>query len=1120
MSDINVFNKAAARRHNNRYGNMFFGGGWGGGVEEENRMSWLDDMPEKKPGNNQSSGASFGDIAGAASGLLGNAMSSINLYAKNLGSADMDTTKQGFMNQWSKQDLLSQSAAFGPAKFTNSAGMSALQDGLNGAAAGTSIMPGWGCVCAGTRVITAKGEFINVEDLCQEDGIVGFNGMCAEAVDIKGMQDPAFKECVEITTNTGKVLRCSNDHPILFSPGGKPTREYSITENNTRYRHRVREWDWQEASKLQEGDNVAIIDEVPIFGKEKLPNARLIGMLIGDGTYNGNRGVRLHTADPDTWRYCESLGYDSYEKRQRPGQKELRTYAIKGFSDTLKELGMYNQAREEKRLPEQIHLYDKQSICDLVSGLFDTDGHVYPKRGRAFFTQSNLDLIKQVQELLIKLGIHTTLLTSDAKDKVINGRVVHSKKCYRITVTDKESFLNLAKNCQLIIGYKQEALDNGVKYFENRKGRSITPGIFCERVISVTPVGMQRIYNLEADKHHTYIANLIVTHNTAIGGVAGTLAGGLTAVFGNKRLRRQQRRMNQMMSGQVANQNALINQNSLSNYYANNNAFGGFEAGVPLGPHFAYNEYARGRDMGHGLQGPTFNSKGVSYPQRNITVSNKFARGGFIPNNGMDINDRFSVINKGGTHEENPFGGIAVSIGENGEPNLVEEGEVRWDNYIFSNRLKVDPKATAKMGIPEELIGLPTTLTNKKFADAAMSLQKEAEERPADPISIRGRDAMLGRLQMSQELQKIKDEMAGKGTAGNQFAMGGSMNYGDPPRTRYWGGITDPKDEDYVGLVEAEDSSRINPFYTNATLNDPFVSRFHSNMKGLLDKYKDNPLDVKSGNQTLYDRMINPRSPYEQYLPISWKKYPDATPGQDIKDRKGSWFKSDQFDNALRYAPVVANSGITAALAAQKPDKMELERMSYQPITDRMSYTPMDREYYAGTIRQQANATARALMDSSAGNAGIAQAMLLANNRQAQESIGKGIFDMEKENMTRRDAAIAFNAEVNKFNAQQQMQADQINLQQSNNERDFNAKARAARRTAIYSGIGNIASNLGAIGKENFQAKTIRNTYGYDGRTGEYALLDSILKDMKEGEENTFNGKKFKKKGNKAEFIN
>jgi hypothetical protein len=44
-------------------------------------------------------------------------------------------------------------------------------------------------------------------------------------------------------------------------------------------------------------------------------------------------------------------------------------------------------------------------------------------------------------------------------------------------------------------------------------------------------------------------------------------------------------------------------------------------------------------------------------------------------------------IENGGTHEQNPYGGVPMGMGQNGKPNTVEEGEVKFGDYMFSNRL-------------------------------------------------------------------------------------------------------------------------------------------------------------------------------------------------------------------------------------------------------------------------------------------------------------------------------------------------------------------------------------------------------------------------------------------------
>ena len=71
-------------------------------------------------------------------------------------------------------------------------------------------------------------------------------------------------------------------------------------------------------------------------------------------------------------------------------------------------------------------------------------------------------------------------------------------------------------------------------------------------------------------------------------------------------------------------------------------------------------------------------------------MANQSAYGGDLYAYGGHFDKPLIEFNEGGTHEENPNQGVMQGIGQNGKPNLVEEGETRHEDYIFSNRLKVD----------------------------------------------------------------------------------------------------------------------------------------------------------------------------------------------------------------------------------------------------------------------------------------------------------------------------------------------------------------------------------------------------------------------------------------------
>ena len=128
----------------------------------------------------------------------------------------------------------------------------------------------------------------------------------------------------------------------------------------------------------------------------------------------------------------------------------------------------------------------------------------------------------------------------------------------------------------------------------------------------------------------------------------------------------------------------------------------------------------------------------------------KFALGGDMQTNGADFTDGLQVISAGGSHEENPYDGVQVGISrENGQPNLVEEGETIFDDYVFSQRIKADAKTKKKFHVGKK--------TEISYADLSKKLEKESLERPNDPISQNGLKKQLHDLADEQERQKADD---------------------------------------------------------------------------------------------------------------------------------------------------------------------------------------------------------------------------------------------------------------------------------------------------------------------------------------------------------------------------
>ena len=387
----------------------------------------------------------------------------------------------------------------------------------DGVAFGTMIA--FGCVCAGSRVWTAEGNCVNVEDITFEDGIMGWDTYQAYPQNISNINPPSEKPCLRITTNSGRSIECSIDHPLLWSTPCK-TKRVSGKRNENQH---MKSWLWHRADLCKVGDQVGIIDEIPYFGKKKMWEPRLIGWLIGDGTYGYNKTPRIANCDKNIINYILDNFDTAIEKEYTTKEgKEYKEIRIKGICKQLRELGIYDQTKDKKRLPLDIHTYDRYTLTELIGGLFDTDGYIrIDKNGRVriILTQCQKEILLQVQEVLLHFGIHCSVrhIKSDNREHYSNGRLIKSKnREWRLEINDITSVSKFADNIELCVDYKQSALDLIYLFTQNHlaKYHKYVSGIHAERIIKIEDIGVQKIYNLTANEQNNYIVNGIVTHNT------------------------------------------------------------------------------------------------------------------------------------------------------------------------------------------------------------------------------------------------------------------------------------------------------------------------------------------------------------------------------------------------------------------------------------------------------------------------------------------------------------------------------------------------------------------------------------------------------------------------------
>jgi len=169
--------------------------------------------------------------------------------------------------------------------------------------------------------------------------------------------------------------------------------------------------------------------------------------------------------------------------------------------------------------------------------------------------------------------------------------------------------------------------------------------------------------------------------------------------------------------------------------------------------------------------------------------------------------------------------------------------------------------------------------------------------------------------------------------------------------------------------------------------------------------------------------------------------------------------------NIARYAPIAANALQLAQL--KKPQGERLDRLSNR-------YKPeyVDEAALQNIADNTMNNSVNAISQSGASQ-GQQRSSIIGSQLQRTKALSDAYNQAAAQNRTVNDRAQTFNLGV-----------DQVNLNQSNTEKDINAKDQAAYRNEKSKYISAIGSDIGDIGKEQAQKKMISTAtgYTYDGK--------------------------------------
>lgn len=366
-----------------------------------------------------------------------------------------------------------------------------------------------GCLTKNNLVHLNTGEIIPVTNLKPHHILLGYDTNHKQIVEeqIKFLRE-SIAPCIKITTNNLTEIECTLNHPIFAS--------------NKSDCNELRLYNWVEAGKLNPGDLITFPNQIGYFGTKEINDPRLIGLLIGDGSYGEKQNVRIHSCDAEILDYVKS-NYSTTVQMSTPTKinKQYECLTIKGIRDLLRELGIYGQTKNNKRLPVDFSLLTREQLQLIIAGLFDTDGNIsntFNKKRQTWnstisVASSCLELVKEIKLVLQKLGVYSKIQVKKPSTN-LNKRILDKNEYYSLEISDKDSIINFANQIVLLIKYKQEALLRAKEIMSTKKSLRKNKEFYTEKIKSIKYLGEQTIYNLTTTNTHTYIVNGVITHNS------------------------------------------------------------------------------------------------------------------------------------------------------------------------------------------------------------------------------------------------------------------------------------------------------------------------------------------------------------------------------------------------------------------------------------------------------------------------------------------------------------------------------------------------------------------------------------------------------------------------------
>lgn len=432
-----------------------------------------------------------------------------------------------------------------------------------------------GCLAADSLIMNAEtGELLKIKDLAQrpiQKSIPVFSIDENWQLVIRPMTkvfSSGRKKLYELTTRSGRKIRASSNHPFKKING------------------------WHRLDSLKAGDRIALPRQLESLSPTSPLTAQeiiLLAHLLGDGCVLPKQPYHYTSADLKNIDFVRNAAKELFDINGRlikqknwfhlylPAPYRLARGKKHPITKWFELMGIKRVRSWQKTIPGALFQCNTMEIALFLRHLWATDGNISWKylSGRQpaaniYYSTTSLKLAQQVQHLLLRVGLQSTLGNAKKdgyricyhlriqgstnqlnfllsvgcagqKGKIIPELIYALKQISpnpNLDIIPKEAWKTIVEPIKIAAGATWRQICAGLNtaycgstLFKTGIGRSrfnqlatflnsehlkdlATSNIYWDEIISINPLGVEEVYDATVADTHNFVANDIVVHNS------------------------------------------------------------------------------------------------------------------------------------------------------------------------------------------------------------------------------------------------------------------------------------------------------------------------------------------------------------------------------------------------------------------------------------------------------------------------------------------------------------------------------------------------------------------------------------------------------------------------------